>query len=157
MSRTGVGSVCSNDYILFHKTTEVVFNRVRLVEVITTETDKITLHNTFDAREIVETNMKNRCNISLMILRDVIVRIIDLDFLLVEYTFGSNKKPTRERTSTPHDCRSTIILYRQFAVAFPQESQDILCTIPTIVQDSIFGMFQVSVLHMAIIHEKTPM
>jgi hypothetical protein len=89
-----------------------------------------------------------------MIDRNVIVRIIDLDLFLVEYTFRTNKKSTRERTSTPHDCRSTVILYRQFAVAFPQESQDILCTIPTIIQDCVFGMFQVSVLHVAMIHEK---
>jgi hypothetical protein len=91
-----------------------------------------------------------------MIHGNVIVRIIDLDFLLVEYTFRTNKKPTSEGTSAPHNSRSTVILYRQFAVTFPQESQDILCTIPTIIQDRVFGMFEVSVLHVAIIHENTP-
>jgi hypothetical protein len=83
------------------------------------------------------------------------MRIIDLDFLLVKYTLGPNKEPTRERTSSPHDCWTSIILYGQFAVAFPKKLQDILCTIPTIVQDLIFRMFEVEILfHKAIIHEK---
>ena len=88
-----------------------------------------------------------------MIPFDVIMSIIDLDFLLVEYTLGANKKLIRLGIDTENNSGSTIVFDSATTFTVTQILDSILNGFLA-EQCRIFGMFEMGVLHVAIIHEK---
>ena len=83
--------------------------------------------------------MKNQCDISLMIVVDVIMSIVDLDLFLVEYAFGADKKLLSLRMCAPDNRRSTVHFHRKM-MPFGENIQGSKITS----QNGIFDVFNVS-------------
>jgi hypothetical protein len=81
------------------------------------------------------------------------VSIIDLNLYFVEYTFRTNEKLTILGIRTKHNSGSAIVFDSAITLTVAKILDSILHGFLA-EQCRIFGMFEVSVLHVAIIHEK---
>ena len=136
-----IGVWCDNDSLTNH-TGEDIGNGVRLILIATTNTDKVTLQNPWRAWQIVIAKVKNLCYWTFMIGINVLMRLINFDLYLIEYTLRSHKEVTSRRITSPDNSRSTINLQTQLTVSH----EPVQCRKVTS-QNRIFGVFDVSVLH----------
>ena len=134
---------------------ESISDSIGSESICTTKTNKIALINAFHLRKSFETSVENPSNLRVraVILFDVIVSIIDFNLYFVEYTFSANKKLTILGIRTKHNSGSTIVFYSATTITVAKIVDSILHSFLA-EQCRIFGMFEMSILHVAIIHEK---
>ena len=98
-------NLLSDDFI------EFLSYRVWCILTVATETNKIALKYAFSLWQIVEALMEDCCNLSAVVLVNVLVRFVDLDSHFVEDRFGPHEELSRGRIDAPNYSGCSVHLY----------------------------------------------